>query len=78
MIITSNWDKEKKPKLFIAALEIIFADKQWQQERININGQKISHLRFDENIVLILHNLEDTNTFIKNLINAPEKAALGF
>ncbi|GBP52074.1 Retrovirus-related Pol polyprotein from type-2 retrotransposable element R2DM; Endonuclease [Eumeta japonica] len=40
------------PKLFIAVLEDIFKNLDWEQFGININGSNLNHLRFADDIVL--------------------------
>ncbi|XP_045457584.1 uncharacterized protein LOC123667789 [Melitaea cinxia] len=40
------------PKLFSAALEIIFRNLQWDHEGLDIDGVKLNHLRFADDIIL--------------------------
>lgn len=43
------------PKLFIAVLENIFRNLNWDNLGLNINGVKLNHLRFADDIVILLH-----------------------
>ncbi|GBP78304.1 Retrovirus-related Pol polyprotein from type-1 retrotransposable element R2 [Eumeta japonica] len=40
------------PKLFSAALEIIFRRLSWERFGLNVNGENLSHLRFANDLVL--------------------------
>ena len=41
------------PKLFTAGLQEIFKRVEWSEDGVNVNGTKLNHLRFADDIVLI-------------------------
>uniref|UniRef100_A0A914VZY2 Reverse transcriptase domain-containing protein n=1 Tax=Plectus sambesii TaxID=2011161 RepID=A0A914VZY2_9BILA len=55
------------PKLFSACLQLAFVRVNWQGKGININGQHLNHLRFANDIVLILHNYNQLQKMAKDL-----------
>ncbi|GBP23912.1 Retrovirus-related Pol polyprotein from type-2 retrotransposable element R2DM; Endonuclease [Eumeta japonica] len=40
------------PKLFSAALEMIFRNLDWNENGLNINGENLNHLRFADDLIL--------------------------
>ncbi|GBO99235.1 FERM domain-containing protein 5 [Eumeta japonica] len=40
------------PKLFSAALEMIFRNLDWNKNGLNINGENLNHLRFADDLIL--------------------------
>jgi hypothetical protein len=64
------------PKLFTAALESIFKNTQWQDMGINIDGERLNHLRFADDVVLIADNLQDTVSMLHSLKSLSERAGL--
>jgi hypothetical protein len=53
------------PKLFNAGLEQIFKKLDWDSKGISINGEKLNHLRFADDIVLI----STTATEVSDMLN---------
>ena len=41
------------PKLFVATVEEIFKRLNWDNKGINVNGKKLNHLRFADDVVII-------------------------
>ena len=55
------------PKLFNAGLEQIFRKLEWDSKGININGERLNHLRFADDIVLISTNGEEIEEMLNQL-----------
>ena len=55
------------PKLFTAALEYIFRKIDWKDNGLNINGRKLTHLRFADDIILISHNTEELQEMLDQM-----------
>ena len=55
------------PKLFNAGLEQVFRMLKWDNKGITINGEKLNHLRFANNIVLISNNGEEVKEMLNEL-----------
>lgn len=64
------------PKLFISALEEIFRKMDWSEKGINIDGERLNHLRFADDIVLISNNLQDLQIMISDLNNHSKNVGL--
>lgn len=64
------------PKLFSAVLENIFRKLDWDQFGLNINGRKLNHLRFADDIVLFEENPETLRKMIQDLNKESEKIGL--
>ncbi|KAI5737947.1 hypothetical protein M8J77_001036 [Diaphorina citri] len=64
------------PKLFIAVLEEVFKQINWNEKGININGQRLNHLRFADDIVIISNCPNELNEMIEELEHASLKAGL--
>jgi hypothetical protein len=64
------------PNLFAACLEGMFKNMDWSQYGIPINGQKLNHLRFADDIVLISHNSTEANIMLNQLIHESRKVGL--
>ncbi|KAH7706674.1 hypothetical protein AAVH_26088 [Aphelenchoides avenae] len=64
------------PKLFTAALEMIFRELRWDERRnagINIDGRRLTHLRFADDIVLVGSSRADVQQRLEEL-NEQSKA----
>lgn len=64
------------PKLFCAVLEMIFRRFEWESMGLNIDGRKITHLRFADDIVLFAKTSGDLNTMLNELASESEKVGL--
>jgi len=61
------------PKLFIAWLENTFRTIDWTQKGITINGEKLNHLRFADDIILTAQTVKDNEVMLQRLDNASRK-----
>ncbi|KAI8430992.1 hypothetical protein MSG28_001085 [Choristoneura fumiferana] len=64
------------PKLFSAALESIFRKLDWEEYGLNIQGAKLNHLRFADDIVLFEENPTHLSQMIESLNNESMKVGL--
>ena len=55
------------PKLFNAGLEQIFRKLDWDSKGISINGERLNHLRFADDIVLIGTNAAEVSDMLNQL-----------
>ena len=55
------------PLLFNAALQLVFDELDWQNKGVNVDGKKLSHLRFADDIVLISHSFNQIKKMLKEL-----------
>ncbi|KAJ0179579.1 hypothetical protein K1T71_005291 [Dendrolimus kikuchii] len=55
------------PKLFTNAMEDVFKTLEWNERGININGERISHLRFADDIVVFAETLEGLTDMLNSL-----------
>lgn len=64
------------PKLFTAVLEGIFRQLSWNNYGLNINGERLSHLRFADDIVLFAETREQLQVMILDLERESRKVGL--
>ncbi|GBP13562.1 LINE-1 retrotransposable element ORF2 protein [Eumeta japonica] len=64
------------PKLFSAVLENTFRKLIWDQHGLNIDGQKLNHLRFADDIVLFAEQPGILENMIQDLNKESEKVSL--
>ena len=57
------------PKLFNAALEHVFRQLDWEHVGVVVNGERINHLRFADDIVLISSNAAEMEQMLNQLNN---------
>ena len=60
------------PKLFNAGLEQVFRRLSWDNKGMMINGERLNHLRFADDIVLISNSCEELQEML-NEINSESK-----
>lgn len=65
------------PKLFSAVLEKVFQSLDWDQYGLNINGTKINHLRFADDLILITDNPDTLETMLQELAKESAEVGLG-
>lgn len=58
------------PKLFTLALEDVFKKLDWQNNGINIDGVRLNHLRFADDIVIIANTGEELKNMLQELHGA--------
>ena len=64
------------PKLFNAGLEQVFRMLKWDNKGIRINGEKLNHLRFADDIVLISNNGEEVEEMLNELNQESNKLGM--
>ncbi|XP_022816835.1 uncharacterized protein LOC111349816 [Spodoptera litura] len=64
------------PKLFSAILESVFRDLEWENIGISIDGKKLNHLRFADDLVLITDNATTLQHMLQQLSEASRKVGL--
>ena len=64
------------PKLFTLALEDMFKTQNWQNKGILIDGERLNHIRFADDITLIAENQSDLQIMIKELNEKSEQIGL--
>ncbi|CAH2103439.1 unnamed protein product [Euphydryas editha] len=64
------------PKLFSAVLEHIFRKINWDAFGININGEKLNHLRFADDLILLNENHQGLKVMLTQLDRESKKAGL--
>ena len=52
------------PKLFTLAMEDMFIELSWQNKGILINGERLSYLRFADDITLIARDQDELQSMI--------------
>lgn len=64
------------PKLFSAVLENVFRNLDWEHLGLNIDGRKLNHLRFADDIVLLEENPKALEKMIQALNTESSKVGL--
>ena len=64
------------PKLFSAVLETIFRNLDWDEYGLNINGEKLNHLRFADDLVLFSECPKTLQKMLQQLADESMKAGL--
>lgn len=64
------------PKLFTAALEDVFRQLDWDKCGISIDGEKLSHLRFADDIVLFAKDVNTAEKMLSELNEASTAVGL--
>ena len=55
------------PKLFTATLEDLFRNFDWSNRGVSINGNKLSNLRFADDVTIIAQDLEELEIGLNEL-----------
>ena len=63
-------------KLFIAWLKKIVRTIDWTKKGININGEKLNHLRFADDNIIIAKALKEIDVMLQELDNSSRKCGL--
>ena len=64
------------PKLFTLAMEDMFRELNWQNKGILINGKRLSHLRFADDITLIARGQDELPSMIEELNEKSEQKSI--
>ena len=64
------------PKLFIAAIQHMFQNINWDDKGIIINGKRLHHLKYADDIVIIANSLEELQTMLNELKLRSEEIGL--
>lgn len=64
------------PKLFSAVLEKVFRNLDWEHIGLNINGKRLNHLRFADDIILLTDDCVSLQTMVQQLTEESEKVGL--
>lgn len=64
------------PKIFIAVLECIFRNLNWERKGISLEGCNLNHLRFADDIVLVAETAKELEELIRQLNNESTKVGL--
>ena len=64
------------PKLFTAVLEGILKNLNWEDKGINMNGRRLTHLRFADDIIVISSNQQYVQEMMADLNRAIKKVGL--
>lgn len=64
------------PKLFTMLLEFMFKKLEWDNMGINVDGERLNHLRFADDIVLISDNLKEAQELLTTLNSVSSEVGL--
>lgn len=64
------------PQLFAAVVEDVFRRLDWEEKGININGSRLNHLRYADDIVLISHDPDEVSEMLQELADASKEVGL--
>lgn len=64
------------PKLFSAVLEEIFRHLEWETYGLNINGEKLNHLRFADDLIILSNTPAELSKMIQELDKESHKVGL--
>ena len=64
------------PKLFTAVLEDIMRKMDWRDKGINIDGERLNHLRFADDIIITSSNAEEMEMMMRELAEESRKCGL--
>ncbi|GBP21483.1 Retrovirus-related Pol polyprotein from type-1 retrotransposable element R2 [Eumeta japonica] len=69
-------DDPLSPKLFTAVLEQMFRKLKWGQLGLNINGARLSHLRFANDLVISEEDPHPLESTIQTLVDRSKEVGL--
>lgn len=64
------------PHLFNAVLQDCLSTVNWENYGININGRRLNHLRYADDLVLISHSAKEVQKMLNDLCNASKTVGL--
>ncbi|KAG7308870.1 hypothetical protein JYU34_006132 [Plutella xylostella] len=64
------------PKLFTNVLEDVMKTLNWDERGVNINGRRLSHLRFADDIIILAEDVSDLQCMLAELHEASLKVGL--
>ncbi|KAF2885161.1 hypothetical protein ILUMI_21006 [Ignelater luminosus] len=64
------------PKLFATTLEDVFKTLKWEDRGIRIDGVKLSHLRYGDDIAVLINTLEELEEMLNELNDAWQRIGL--
>ena len=64
------------PKLFTAALERVFSNLDWQSKGIVVDGERLNHLRFADDLLIISHQPRELQSMMQELDRESGKTGL--
>jgi len=64
------------PKLFIAVLEYAMKSLSWEDKGVNIDGERLTHLRFADDIVIVSDNIGDAKQMLEEMVRASSQVGL--
>ena len=62
--------------VFTLAMRDMFRELNWKNKGILINGERLSHLRFADDITLIARDQDELQSMIEELNEKPEQISL--
>ncbi|KAG7301329.1 hypothetical protein JYU34_014259 [Plutella xylostella] len=64
------------PKIFSSVLEMVFRNINWESRGVNIDGERLSHLRFADDIAVFAENPAQLQNMIQELATESNKVGL--
>lgn len=64
------------PKLFSAVLEEVFRQMEWENYGLNINGEKLTHLRFADDLIIFSNTSMELTKMLQDLDNKSQTVGL--
>jgi len=64
------------PKLFIAVMQDLFSNLDWDDKGVKINGKRLNNLKYADDVVLIANSFEELQTMLEEVNNESKKIGL--